>query len=97
MSYHLIHENEEGLAVIADENGVLSLPTVTERPTNVEEGIVNSKLFHDIIYVGALCNVSDLPKNTPHHRINYNELVNDSNRYITTASLLLRFAGSFIR
>ena len=94
--YYIVNETEAGLAVIANENGVLSLPrTNTELdPSYLMPNIGNRKTTVEIAEVGTLVFTNQLPPNTPHHRIDYNKHFN-SNNYVATTSLLLRFAGNF--
>jgi len=96
ISYYIVNETEKGLAVIANENGVLSLPRTDKLPENLVPNISNGKTTVEIAEVGTLVFVNELPINTPHHRIDYNAHVN-SDSYISTSSLLLRFTGNFIR
>lgn len=94
--YYIVNETDKGLAVIANENGVLSLPRVDTLPGNLIPNISNGSTTVEIAEVGTLVFTSKIPDNTPHHRIDYNEHIN-SDSYVSTTSLLLRFTGNFIR
>ena len=95
----IIHENEKGLAIIRDEYGIIHLPQVETVSTKLYDGTRNMVSNKPMIYIADannLCFVKQLPEHTPHQRMLYSDLCNDKD-YAKKTSLLLRFAGNFIR